>query len=135
MRYIDSNVFIYSSFDDGPKGDRSREILRETIKKGDGVTSCLTIDEVVWSSWKRVKDKKKAIEQGSRIFSFSGLRILPIEATDVYYSLSLMRKYPHLRPRDALHLSAAIKSGAETLVSADKDFDDLEEIKREALDS
>jgi len=40
-----------------------------------------------------------------------------------------MEKYD-LKPRDAIHLSAAIEHGVFTIISEDKDFDKIKEIER-----
>lgn len=135
MKYLDSNVFIYSVIDNGPKGDVARDIISETITSGNATINCLTIDEVIWGLWRFTKDRNMAVRYGSMLFAMAGLRILPVSPNDVYYGLSMMRKYPKLRPRDSLHLSTAIRAGANIIVSDDKDFDNLGEIKREGLDS
>ena len=40
-----------------------------------------------------------------------------------------MEKYK-IKPRDAIHAAIALENGIETIVSYDRDFDKLEEIKR-----
>ena len=44
-----------------------------------------------------------------------------------------MKSYESLKPRDAIHLSAALSVNVSTIVSDDSDFDDVKEIKRNAL--
>ncbi len=134
MRYLDTTVFVYGAIYEGPKATKAREMLADSIEAGSVVTSCLTIDEFVRAVWKLSGNRAEAIERGSTLFEFSNLRISPVTRNDSYRALSLMKKYPHLKPRDATHISVAIRLGAGAIVSDDKDFDGLKEIKREGLD-
>jgi len=49
-------------------------------------------------------------------------------------SLNFMKMYKFLKPRNAIHIVAAISAGASVIVSDDSDFDNIKEIKRRSLD-
>lgn len=68
----------------------------------------------------------------TKLQSLSHLSFLDFAIADLTTMHRNMRKY-HLRPRDALHLSAMQKVGCMNLVSQDRDFDHIVEIDRYAL--
>lgn len=133
MKYLDANIFICAALDQGKRGEISRRILAKLIKGDPAVTSSLTIDEVVWVMLKETKDRERAIRQGLRILEFPNLKIVSVNSADVYSALKFMKKYPTLKPRDAIHLSVSLNAGIFRIVSDDSDFDDVKEIERERL--
>ena len=134
MIYLDSNVFIFAAISDDVRAKKAKELIKSVIV-GNLVasTSSLTIDEVVWKIWKETKDRNLAIEEGLRLLQFNNLKILEIDEQIIKESLHFMRRYSALKPRDAIHLAAALRSGASTIISDDSDFDKVKEIKRKPL--
>ena|SRR3989338_1963870 len=132
--YLDSNVFILAALSDGHKAAKAKELIKKIIMgQLAGATSSLTIDEVVWVIWKETKDRSLAIDEGLRILQFDNLKIIEINGNIMRNSLDFMKSYESLKPRDAIHLSAALSVNVSTIVSDDSDFDDVKEIKRNAL--
>ena len=132
--YLDSNVFILAALSDNAKATNAKELIKKIIVGGfTGITSSLTIDEVVWSIWKETKDRELAIEEGLRILQFDNLKIAGIDSNIMKASLHFMQNYRSLKPRDAIHLAAALDAGASVIVSDDSDFDGIKEIKRKSL--
>ena len=133
--YFDSNVFILAALSNDKKALNAKELIKKVIL-GELVaaTSSLTVDEVVWAIWKETKDRSLAIEEGLRLLQFDNLKIIEIDSNITRNSLNLMKHYKPLKPRDAIHLAAAISIRATTIVSDDKDFDNVREIKRKGLD-
>ncbi|MCD6092444.1 MAG: type II toxin-antitoxin system VapC family toxin [Candidatus Aenigmarchaeota archaeon] len=129
MFYIDSNLFIYASLDRGILGEQSRKII-DLLNRGKikGITSSLTLDEVIWIVWKE-KDRELGIKAGKEIFAIANLDIINVSKKTISSAIELMGKY-NLKPRDAIHLSAAIEHGVFTIISEDEDFDKIEEIER-----
>ncbi|MEK6841468.1 MAG: PIN domain-containing protein, partial [Nanoarchaeota archaeon] len=77
MFYIDANIFILAALYQDKKAIKAREIIKKTIEgQIIAATSSLTIDEVVWKVWKETKNRKLAIEQGSKILQFDNLKII-----------------------------------------------------------
>jgi len=134
MKYLDANIFIYAALEKEAKGEHARDILTKILLGESAMTSSLSVDELVWSIWKNTRDRDEAIKHGLMLFEMASLRISPVTRDDAYRSLSLMKKHPHLKPRDAIHLSVALRLGADCIVSDDKDFDGIMGLKREGLD-
>ena len=132
--YFDSNVFILAALSNDKKALNAKELIKKVIL-GELVaaTSSLTVDEVVWAIWKETKDRSLAIEEGLRLLQFDNLKIIEINSNIMRNSLNFMKHYKSLKPRDAIHLAASISIRAATIVSDDKDFDNVREIKRKGL--
>ena len=132
--YLDSNVFILAVLSDDKRGEKAQELIKKTILgELSAVTSSLTVDEVVWKIWKETKNRDIAIDEGLRLLQFDNLRIVGVDNNIIKHSLNFMKKYKHLKPRDAIHLSAAINAGASVIISDDADFDGVREIRRRGL--
>lgn len=135
MLYFDSNVFILAALSDDSKAIKARDLIKKVIIGELAAATCsLTIDEIVWKIWKETKDRNLAIEEGLRVLQFDNLKIIEIDGNDMTNSLKLMKQNKYLKPRDAIHLAAALKAGASTIISDDSDFDKVKEIKRKSLD-
>jgi len=132
MNYIDSNVFLNAILNRGPKGEAARKRLQEELRTA-ACTSCLTIDEVVWKLVVLTNDRNRAIRDARELFKLGSLTITPYTRSDSYTSLALMEKYAKLKPRDAAHVAIALRLGAEAIVSDDKDFDGVKELRREGV--
>jgi predicted nucleic acid-binding protein len=133
MKYLDSCVFLSAAFDSGQKGIHSRALIKKVEDGEPTAISALTIDEVCWALLNNRKDRKKAIDYAESLFKLADLQITSVTRSDAYQSLAAMRKYPHLRPRDAIHLAVAMRLGAEAIISDDKDFDGIKELRRERV--
>ncbi|MBI4148745.1 type II toxin-antitoxin system VapC family toxin [Candidatus Woesearchaeota archaeon] len=134
--YFDANVFIFASLID--EGDvrvrRAQELMRKVSQGGGGYTSVLAVDEVVWAWIRQKKDRATAIQQGLRIHTLPNLRVLEVTSADSLKSLSLLQRFPHLKPRDAIHAAVCFSNGISSIVSDDPDFDRIEGLKRIPLD-
>ena len=135
LLYLDSNVFIFAALSSDIKAVKSKELIKKIIL-GEliGVTSSLSIDEIVWKIWKETKNRTVAIEEGLRVLQLNNLGIIGIDGKIMKASLNFMKMYKSLKPRDAIHIAAAISAGASVIVSDDSDFDNIKEIKRRSLD-
>ena len=136
MAYIDSNVFIYPVLyteDVEPKVKRAKEILL-SIEKGEllAYTSTLTWDEIVWVI-SRTMGRTEGISQGQKLLGFLNLKFINVDETIIGQAQALMSKY-NLRPRDSIHVAAAIDRKIKIIISDDQDTDIVKEIKRMPLE-
>ena len=70
-----------------------------------------------------------SIELGRKLLEFPNLKLLNVKRSVVLRVQKLMEKYG-IKPRDAIHAATALENSVETIVSYDRNFDKLEEIKR-----
>jgi len=100
--------------------------------KIEAATSVLTLDEVVWVI-SREGYRKKALAEGERILEMPHLKLLDVKTEDGVRMINYQKRYGSLKPRDAVHLSVALRNGIHTVVSDDDDFEDVDEVKWESL--
>jgi predicted nucleic acid-binding protein len=129
MKYLDSNIFIYPLLYNDKIAEYSRRILSDVVNgKISACTSVLTWDELVHSIGK-IKGKKYAILYGEKFLNFSRLVLLDANPMIILTAQGLIKKYG-LYPRDAIHAATSIYNKTSEIISNDKDFDNIKEIKR-----
>lgn len=96
--------------------------------KESAITSSLTLDEVAWTITKRTGDRNLAINICKDILDLPNLSIVDVKSKDVLKALNLMEKYPHLDPRDAIHVAVCHNANLSIIVSRDNDFDNIQEV-------
>ena len=74
----------------------------------------------------QLRDGLRAFDQMMQIFP----EAFPIERKDSLLARSLLQRHPALSPRDAIHAATVLNHDLEAIVSADRAFDQVSEIKR-----
>jgi len=132
LPYVDSNVFLFPVIyraEDVEEARRAKSFLLK-IARGEveAYTSTITWDEVVWVI-RKIFNFELSLEQGRRFLEFPNLKFLSVKKSTVFVAHKLLERY-RLKPRDALHAAVAIENGLTEIVSYDRDFDVLKELKR-----
>ncbi len=125
--YVDSNIFIYAAVDNTEKGEKARKII-EKITRGElkAHASPLVWDEVVWVVQK-FTNRDVALEVGKLILD------LPLIWLDISYETvkSSVNFYERgMNPRDAVHLGVMEEYNISEILTEDKDFNKIPEIKK-----
>ena len=132
MLYVDSNVFLYPTIYEPKTVEEARESKDFLLKISEGLveacTATITWDEVVWVV-RKMFGLKPSIELGRRFLEFPNLKLLNVKGSVVLRAQRLMEKYK-IKPRDAIHAATALENGIETIVSYDRDLDEVKEINR-----
>ncbi|MEM3479804.1 MAG: type II toxin-antitoxin system VapC family toxin [Candidatus Bathyarchaeia archaeon] len=132
LYYVDSNVFIYSVIYDEvfvPEARKCREfLLKIALGEIEAHTSLITWDEVTWIV-KKIMGEELSVEYGRKFLRFPNLRFLGVKRTTILKAQDFMEKY-RLKPRDAIHAATALENKINIIVSYDRDFDSLIEVKR-----
>ena len=132
MIYIDASVFVFAALNTEHVGEEARSLLRDVqTGKLEATSSALTFDELVWAV-KRNRTSEDAIASGEAFLNMPRLRLVDVDGTILSRALALMRKY-QLDPRDSIHAASALTEGAEVIISTDKHFDRIKEIRREGI--
>ena len=124
--FVDANVVIYSGVRDSPYREPCLEIMA-AITHGDveGRTSTAALEEV-WH-----------LELSDRVSELNGLAarayailgpLLPV--TDEAFRRALGLDAPALGANDRLHVATCLTHGIDLVVSADKGFDSVPEVRR-----
>ena len=132
MIYLDSNVFLNAILNTEEEGEKARGIIRK-LQKGEmaAATSALSFDEVFWVV-KKHRDYDTALKAVKAFLEIPNLMFLDVDDEILWSAFDLARRY-RLNPRDVIHLGCALNHGIFTIVSEDKDFDRVKEIKRKSL--
>ena len=128
MIYIDSNIFVYAVLDQEQKGISARKLLQQVQDgKQKAATCALTLNETMW-----VIRKQRSVEDSilaSEALLTLNLTFLPVNKDTLLETVHLT-KTSNLKPNDATHLASMKLAGITTLISEDKDFDTIKDIKR-----
>ena len=132
MLYIDSNMFIHPVIynpETVSEAKNSKDfLLKIALGKIEAYTATVTWDEVAWVT-RKIFGAEFSIEHSKKFLSFPNLRLLGVKKTTVFRAQELVEKYK-IKPRDAIHAAVALENKIATIVSYDRDFDAITEIKR-----
>lgn len=125
---LDTNVFIHAIGSDQFLVDQSTHVLSAVADgKLDAVVSVETIQEIVNVLSRRNGDRAAAVRFASSVASANQL-IGAIEQ-DVPDFLEFASRYSGIGARDALILAGAVNAGVSNVVTSDKRFADVSEVK------
>ncbi|HVZ33003.1 MAG TPA: type II toxin-antitoxin system VapC family toxin [Polyangiaceae bacterium] len=127
--FLDANVFLYAIGADSAHREPCRAVL-EAVGQGklDGITSSEVLQEILHVRARRVSvnDAISAVRAAAGLVA----DVLPVTLQDVLEACRLNETHPALGARDALHAAVMRNSRVNVLISVDRDFDALPELKR-----
>jgi len=127
--FLDANVFLYALGADSPHRTPCRAVL-QMVGAGrlDGITSSEVLQEILHVRSRRVSvtDAASAVRAAADLVA----EVLPVTAQDILEACSLLEDYSTLGARDALHAAVMKNSQVQLLVSVDRDFDVIADLKR-----
>ena len=131
--YIDANIFILAAIDETKIGLKAKSFLRSIINKNlKAFTSTLPFDELAYKVLK-TRNKDDALEVISAFFNISNLSFINVKENIVWNAFELIKEY-NLYPRDSIHAACAMSKEIKTIISEDKDFDKIKELKKLSLE-
>ncbi len=132
MKFIDANVFLFAKLDAGVRGMAAGKVLRGIDAAHPAATNVVALNEVYWNLRKPL-GRGAALTTSRDFLRMPGLRTLPLSDREWELAIELMEKVKGLRPNDALHAATALEAGIGTIVSADPDFDEVHNLRRQDL--
>jgi predicted nucleic acid-binding protein len=134
MRFLDANIFLrYLTRDDEAKADACFRLFQR-LKSGQerATTSEVIIAEVVYVLAARALYNLRPDEISARLRPLLAVRGLKIaHKRSCLRALDLYATYPFLDFEDALAVAEMERQGMNTILSYDRDFDRLEQVRRE----
>lgn len=127
--FLDANIFLYALGADSTDRGPCRDVLRAVGHgKLDGVTSSEVLQEILYVRARRVnvQDAANAVRAAADLVA----DVLPVTRDDVLEACRLAESHSGLGARDALHAAVMRNSEIHVLVSVDRDFDVVPELKR-----
>ncbi len=127
--FVDTSVVMYAAGGEHPLRDPCRRII-DKIADGsiDAVTSAEVVQEILhrFLVTGRAGDGATLAESTQDLFA----PVLPITHALMRRTPSLAGRYPGLSARDVVHLATCLHEGITDIVSADRAFDAVTEIRR-----
>jgi len=127
--FIDTAVIMYSAGGDHPLREPCGRII-EAI--GDGDFDAVTSVEVIQEIFHRFLSVGRADEGRAQAVDAIDLfaPVIPLTHALIRRVPDLARKYPSLSARDLVHVATCIHEGIVDIVSPDRGFDQVAEIRR-----
>jgi predicted nucleic acid-binding protein len=128
-QFIDANVVMYSLGGSHPLRDPCKKIL-EKIKaqKIRVVTDTEVLQEILYRYFSIKKYAFGEIAYISMV-QFCA-KIFPVRVQDTDRALELLKTFPAITSRDAIHAATMINNGIKQILSTDTHFDLIPEIRR-----
>ncbi len=122
MIMLDSNIFMYAAGVAHPNKKPCLQLL-EKIASGniDAVIDAEVLQEILhrYRSIHRWEDGCRVFELARQIVPI----VMPVTDETLDLTIEIMKDYPELMARDALHAAACQISGSDVFCSYDEDFD------------
>ncbi len=127
--FLDTNVFLYAAGRPHPEHKACANVLR---KLADGSLAATSNTEVIQEILYVLTRRGRPEDALSLARSLMSLipDLLPVTRADMSGACDLLRQYPQLSGRDAVHASTMLRNGVRTVVSVDPDFDQIAEVRR-----
>jgi len=126
--FIDSNIFFYAKIFDREYGNACARVL-DKIEKGElgAATSTLVVIELANALMKYgLSDEVKDVVDA--VFSLD-IRVCEVDSLDVRTAVTIYGKF-RISPYDCVHAAVMKKAGIVEIISADRDFDKIDWIRR-----
>jgi uncharacterized protein len=127
--FLAANVFLYALGADSPHRAPCRNVLQAVGQgKLDGITSSEVLQEILHVRSRRVNvaDAASAVRAAAELVA----EVLPVTSHDVLDACSLLEVHASPGARDAQHAAVMKNSQLHVLVSVDRDFDVISDLKR-----
>lgn len=126
--FIDSNIFFYAKIFDREYGAACAKILDKIAKgKLEAATSTLVIVELANALRKYgLSDEVKDVVDA--VFSLD-IRVFDVDSLGVRNAIGIFDEF-RISPYDCVHVAVMKETGIANVISADRDFDKVNWIKR-----
>lgn len=131
LAFIDVNVFMYAAGKPHPYKEPCIKILSD-LESGilAGLVNTEIFQELLYR-YHHIQLAEKGVELCRNIFQLP-IKILPVTEQDIRLAVDLFESYQNkgLKARDAMHAATMKNNGIIKIISADKDFDVINSIRR-----
>ncbi|MGA3168118.1 MAG: type II toxin-antitoxin system VapC family toxin [Terriglobia bacterium] len=131
--FLDTNIFLYAAGASHPRREACAKVLRRVADGSlDATINSEVVQEILYVLTRRGRRDDALKLAGHLTALFPDL--LAVTRDDVVGACQLLRQYPGLSVRDAVHVGTMLRNELKTVVSVDSDFDQVSEIRRIAPD-
>jgi len=129
LKLIDADVLVYARGAPHPYRDACRSLLAE-IEAGrlEGNVDTEVLQEVTYVYWCQKRLERGLDYLGRLLILFPAP--LPVSGEIITTARDILAAYRQLEPRHAIHAAVVLNHSLEAIISADRAFDEITEIKR-----
>jgi len=129
LKLIDANVFVYARGGPHVYREPCRRLLADIqADPEEGNVDAEVLQEVIYVYWYR-RQLERGLEYLDRLLVLFPMP-LPVTGDIIAAARDVLSAHPRLEPRDAIHAAVVLNHGLEAIISADRAFDQISEIKR-----
>ena len=127
--FVDTAILMYAAGSDHPLREPCAQVVRR-IRDGslDATTSVEVVQEII-HRYVRMGRTDAAVALASDTLDLFA-PVLPVSHAVMRRVPDLLTRYPVLQARDLVHVATCIHEGISEIVSTDRGFDDVAEVKR-----
>lgn len=129
LRFLDANIIMYALGSTHPLKQPCQKILQRTkTAKWLLVTDTEMLQEILYRFFS-IKREVLAEAAYSAVVEMCQA-VLPVALPDLNRALDLLKKFPAITTRDAVHAAVMLNNGLREIISADAHFDLIPGIRR-----
>ena len=129
MIFVDTNVLMYAAGGDHPLRDACRAIVRQIGDRGVAATTSTEVVQEILHRYLAIGRRAGGLDLVDRTLDLFA-PVLPITHAMVRRLPDLASRYPGLTARDLVHIATCIHEGIPEILSTDRGFDDVAEVRR-----
>lgn len=128
-QFLDANLIMYSLGGPHPLQNPSKRILNK-IKQGvfQVVTNTEVLQEILYRYFSIRKPGLGELAYSAMINLCE--KIIPVTVKDTDRALALLKEYPSITSRDAIHAATMLNNGVKDILSTDPHFDLIHGLRR-----
>src|SRR5712691_10533232 len=116
--FLDTNVFLYAAGGPHPKRAGCASVLRKVAEGTlDGTVNSEVVQEIIYVLSRRGR-REDAVTLARHVASLFP-DLLPVTREDMLEACDLVRRYPGLPVRDAVHAATMLRNGLKQIISVD----------------
>ncbi|MDA8064749.1 MAG: type II toxin-antitoxin system VapC family toxin [Thermaerobacter sp.] len=129
MRLIDTCVFIYAAGRNHPMQDACRRVYRSVLADPSGYTIDTEVLREILHLYRSRDELRRGTEMVWNLLQLFPSPI-PISRMEIEVAVDLLRSFPQLCARDAIHAAVVQTHRLHGIVSVDHDFDAVDTLQR-----
>jgi len=129
LHFIDANVPMYAVGAEHPLKEPCLAILRSIASGELAAVTDVEVCQEILHRYTSLGEREQALHV-ARLFVKLVPETFPITKEDLLLSLEMHQRYLSLQARDSLHTAVMCNNGIQFIISADRHFDEVDEIER-----
>ena len=127
--FLDANVVMYAIGQDHPYKQPCVAVLKQIEAETIRVVSSAEILQEILHRYYSLRNYTAAATAFASTKKLCD-KILPVLEADVDRAHRILQDLPHLGVRDAIHAATILNNGLRAIISTDKHFDQIKELRR-----